>query len=230
MRLEYNGFRVLLGGDLNLPAENFLMLWYGNEKNVPSPLSGSNSLLKTIGKKTVIDCSRTRFEADLMKTCHHGSSDVSNEFLCATNACAYVVSSGDQESHVHPRPDLLGLLGKVGRGTRPLLLSTELLRSTREREDSKLRVELIDVTKKIETELTKEGGGNRETLKTLKAKRKRIPGSNFQTQCWRLRGDQSPHRWREWRSSLSAKRPTDLPVAGSSTNWSATRWAAICRF
>ena len=43
------------------------------------------------------------------------------------------MSSGDDESHAHPRPDLLGRLGKQGRGDAPLILCTELLRSTRER-------------------------------------------------------------------------------------------------
>jgi hypothetical protein len=45
-----------------------------------------------------------------------------------------VISSGDDESHAHPRPETLGALGKAGRGKRPLLLSTELMRSTREDE------------------------------------------------------------------------------------------------
>ena len=65
----------------------------------------------------------------MMKCCHHGSADVTEEFLEATEPAAYVVSSGDEESHVHPRPDLLGLLGKKGRGIRPLVLCTEILRS-----------------------------------------------------------------------------------------------------
>ena len=48
------------------------------------------------------------------------------------NASATVVSSGDYESHSHPRPDALGAFGKHGRGERPLIFSTELARSTRE--------------------------------------------------------------------------------------------------
>ena len=36
---------------------------------------------------------------------------------------------------MHPRPDLLGRLGRFGRGEAPVLLSTELQRSTRELED-----------------------------------------------------------------------------------------------
>jgi hypothetical protein len=87
-----------------------------------------------------------------MKCCHHGAADVTDEFIRAVNPLAYVISSGDEESHAHPRPDLLGRLGKLGRGDAPLILCTEILRSTREKgreEDFKaLRVldEQIDET------------------------------------------------------------------------------------
>ena len=43
-----------------------------------------------------------------------------------------VISSGDTESYSHPRADTLGLIGKVSRGKRPLIFSTELARSTPE--------------------------------------------------------------------------------------------------
>jgi len=81
-----------------------------------------------------------------MKSCHHGSADVTDEFLDAVNPFAFTVSSGDQESHVHPRPDLLGRLGRHGRGRAPLVLCTEILRSGREREDDKLlqRIRKLD--------------------------------------------------------------------------------------
>jgi hypothetical protein len=88
----------------------------------------------------------------MMKCCHHGSSDVTEEFLEATEPAAYVVSSGDEESYVHPRPDLLGLLGKKGRGHRPLVLCTEMLRSTREHEDPRLRGRLDRLLRQIAQE------------------------------------------------------------------------------
>jgi ABC-type nitrate/sulfonate/bicarbonate transport system substrate-binding protein len=50
----------------------------------------------------------------------------------AVNPIATVVSSGDNEPHGHPRPDTLGIIGKYGRGSRPLIFSTELARSTKE--------------------------------------------------------------------------------------------------
>ena len=55
-----------------------------------------------------------RLRADMMKSCHHGAADVTDEFIRAVDPFAYVVSSGDEESHAHPRPDLLGRLGNSG--------------------------------------------------------------------------------------------------------------------
>ena len=174
LRLDFNGFRVLFGGDLNTPSETFLMLWYGNGQTVPEPLSGDDPLFKKIGDKAVIKAAKERLAVDLMKTCHHGAADVTEEFLQATFATAFVISSGDEEGYVHPRPDLLGLLGKNGRGTRPLLLSTELLRSTREREDDKLGPKLDQLSNEIEAEVAKGDQGDEELLKTLRAERKKL--------------------------------------------------------
>ena len=87
-----------------------------------------------------------RFRSDVMKVCHHGSEKVTDAFLEAVNPACFIISSGDEEGHVHPRPDLLGRLGRAGRGTSPVLLSTELQRSTREKADR----ELID---KVEREV-----------------------------------------------------------------------------
>lgn len=133
LRLQYRDFTILFGGDLNSPAEHYLMRHYGNDGEAPTTAAEMDAMIAK---------ARRRFAADLMKACHHGSSDVTDEFLEATKPLAYVVSSGDEESHVHPRPDLLGLLGKKGRGPRPLILSTEMQRSTREREDEDLRRKL----------------------------------------------------------------------------------------
>jgi hypothetical protein len=143
LRLQYRDFSVLFGGDLNTPAEHFLMRHYGNDGEAPTTIAESTAM---------IEKARARFAVDVMKCCHHGSSDVTDEFLEATGPAAYVVSSGDEESHVHPRPDLLGLLGKKGRGQRPLVLCTEILRSTREREDPKLRGKLDKLVAKLDKE------------------------------------------------------------------------------
>lgn len=143
LRLQYHDFSVLFGGDLNTPAEHFLIRHYGNDGQAPITLAQTQAMLKK---------ARQRLQSDLMKSCHHGSSDVTDEFLEATSPLGFIVSSGDEESHVHPRPDLLGLLGKKGRGQRPLILCTEILRSTREKEDQKLRTKIEKLTDKIDEE------------------------------------------------------------------------------
>jgi beta-lactamase superfamily II metal-dependent hydrolase len=129
LRLNFNNFRVLFGGDLNLPAEKFLLMQYAGLTKWPTTSEG---------RETMIAAAKPFFRAEVMKVCHHGASDVTDEFLAAVNPAAFVISSGDKEGHVHPRPDLLGRLGRAGRGASPVLLSTELQRSTRDKEDVKL--------------------------------------------------------------------------------------------
>jgi hypothetical protein len=140
LRLKYRDFTILFGGDLNAPAEHFLVRHYGNDDDAPTTLAETEAMLERAGD---------RFKADIMKSCHHGASDVTDEFLEVTNAAGFIVSSGDSEGHVHPRPDLLGLLGKKGRGNRPLVLCTELQRSTREGEHPDLRRKLATLDEKI---------------------------------------------------------------------------------
>jgi hypothetical protein len=115
LRLQYGSFSVFFGGDLNAPAEEFLIKAYGGQAKA-----------------------KERFGADVMKVCHHGSEKVTDAFISAVHPTCFVISSGDEEGHVHPRPDLLGRLGRLGRGSAPVLLSTELQRSTREKEDAKV--------------------------------------------------------------------------------------------
>lgn len=135
LRLEYGKFRVLFGGDLNDQAEPFLLRHYTGRDRMPS--EGSADYANMIVE------ARKRFQSEVMKTCHHGSEKVTNAFLDAVNPAAFVISSGDQEGHVHPRPDLLGRLGQFGRGGAPVILSTELQRSTRGEEDRKLVDKLL---------------------------------------------------------------------------------------
>lgn len=119
LKLQHGNLRVIFGGDLNRPAEDRLLRHYGGIA-AGAPLGDA------------VQQARGRLGADLLKCCHHGSADVTDEFLDAVHPFAFVVSSGDEESHVHPRPEILGLLGKKGRGARPLILCTEILRSTPE--------------------------------------------------------------------------------------------------
>lgn len=130
LRLRYGEFSILFGGDLNRESEQFLLTRYAGLDAWPQDDSG---------REAMIDAARGRFRSDVMKACHHGASDVTDEFLRAVDPAAFVISSGDDDvNYVHPRPDLLGRLGKAGRGGAPVLLSTELQRSTRDKEDAAL--------------------------------------------------------------------------------------------
>ncbi|MBE1528656.1 beta-lactamase superfamily II metal-dependent hydrolase [Sphingopyxis sp. OAS728] len=130
LRLRFGEFSILFGGDLNTASERFLLTRYAGLDAWPQDEADRDAML---------DAARVRFRSDVMKACHHGASDVTDEFLSAVNPAAFVISSGDDDvNYVHPRPDLLGRLGKAGRGAAPVLLSTELQRSTRETEDAAL--------------------------------------------------------------------------------------------
>jgi beta-lactamase superfamily II metal-dependent hydrolase len=124
LRIRYGKVRLLLGGDLNVPAENHLLA----QSVGPAPADDAGEA----EWGSYLTRARTAFGADVAKACHHGSSDFTTTFLQAINAAATVISSGDEESHCHPRPDTLGAVGRHGRGDRPLVFSTELARSTRE--------------------------------------------------------------------------------------------------
>jgi hypothetical protein len=117
--LVYRKVSFLLGGDLNIPAENYLMDHYARlgAAGLPADQARSHPYLSV----------------DVAKSCHHGSADFSSDFLQALNALATVISSGDEESHSHPRPESLGALGRFSRGERPLIFSTELARSAPEK-------------------------------------------------------------------------------------------------
>ena len=126
LKLSYRGFRVLLGGDLNRSFEAYLLGHYSGLDHA-WPWSHDE-------EDEIVQAARASLESDIAKSCHHGAADVTDAMLRSINAAATVVSSGDEESHAHPRPETLGALGLYGRGRRPLLFSTELMRSSREDE------------------------------------------------------------------------------------------------
>lgn len=133
LQLGIGGARILLGGELNRPAEDYLLRHYGG-------IAAGAALADAVAP------ARARLRSDVLKCCHHGAADVTDAFLRAVNPAVFVVSSGDDESHAHPRPDLLGRLGKNGRGEAPMILCTEILRSTHEkgREDDFARLRALD--------------------------------------------------------------------------------------
>ncbi|MCP3977106.1 MAG: MBL fold metallo-hydrolase [bacterium] len=102
--LTFDQRRLLLGGDLNREAEEYLLNHYA--ASLP-------------------------FQVDVAKACHHGSSDFSVDFLSKLEPYATVFSSGDNENYAHPSADALGSAGKYSRGDRPLIWSTEIGRSNK---------------------------------------------------------------------------------------------------
>ena len=112
LRVDYGTVRVLLTGDLNAKAQHALLEHYTGD--------------------------RLEFAADVAKACHHGSDDCSLEFLAAIGAGATVISSGDNETHAHPRPAIVAASAVTGHRqvkddklVTPLVYSTEIARSVR---------------------------------------------------------------------------------------------------
>jgi beta-lactamase superfamily II metal-dependent hydrolase len=112
LRVDYGRTRVLLTGDLNKVSQHALLEDY-------------------IGQ-------RTEFLCDVAKACHHGSEDVSYQFLQAMQPAATIISSGDNEGYDHPRPSIIAASATTGYLhldyenddlLTPLIYSTELARS-----------------------------------------------------------------------------------------------------
>jgi len=102
LKIGFGSRTFLFAGDLNTQSEEYLMQQYATQNP---------------------------FEVDVAKSCHHGSSDFSEQFMQLINPYATVISSGDNESFSHPRADAIGCAGKYAKGNRPLVYSTELARS-----------------------------------------------------------------------------------------------------
>ncbi len=154
LRLHYGSVKLLLGGDLNVPAEEHLLA----SRAGPAPATDAALSLQA----EYLARTRAAFGADVAKACHHGSADFTTDFLRAINAAATVISSGDDEPYCHPRPDTLGAIGRHGRGERPLIFSTELARSTREYTQPLKAVQ--DEIRAAIAELTRAAPGERSAI------------------------------------------------------------------
>ena len=117
LKVTFGSRTVLLGGDLNTFSQNYLISKYG----INHPL-----------------------EVDVAKSCHHGSSDFTEDFMELIKPYATVISSGDNEGHAHPRADAIGCAGKYSKSKRPLVYSTELARST-DLKDNKILYGMINL-------------------------------------------------------------------------------------
>jgi len=114
LSLKFKSCRILLTGDLNKEHQAKLLADYkGREEE---------------------------FLCDVGKACHHGSGEVAFSFLKAMSPAVTVISSGDNEGHDHPRPEIVAASAIAGHVTHdegadrlltPLVYSTELARSVR---------------------------------------------------------------------------------------------------
>lgn len=148
LRLDYGRSRILLTGDLNTESQRALLDDYAG--------------------------ARMEFQCDVAKACHHGSDDVSYEFLAAMRPAVTVISSGDSEGHDHPRPAIVAASATTGHlqveGDKlltPLIYSTEIARSIQLGRPLRLRApdghvhEGADLaTLRVEASVTKPGDLN----------------------------------------------------------------------
>lgn len=113
LKLTYDKIKILLGGDLNELAGKTLVDFYDQ-------------------------INRRALTVDIAKACHHGSNHFHFPVLKRFNSLATVISSGDDESYNHPRPDTMGAIGKCGYSDKPLIFSTEMARSNKEIRNSSI--------------------------------------------------------------------------------------------
>jgi len=111
-RVDIGRVRILLAGDLNKTSQQYIL--------------------------NIFKGSRQELTADVAKSCHHGSDDCSYDFLETVHASASIISSGDDESHSHPRPNIVAALGLTGYKRidndeliTPLVFCTEISRSVK---------------------------------------------------------------------------------------------------
>ncbi|MGE3939219.1 MAG: ComEC/Rec2 family competence protein [Nitrospirales bacterium] len=154
LRVDFGRTRILFTGDLNKVSQRALLEDYTGE--------------------------RTEFLCDVAKACHHGSEDVSYQFLQAMQPAATVISSGDNEGYDHPRPSIIAASATTGYVQldaddddllTPLIYSTELGRSVDLGFPKKLEVK--DASGNVLETLSGQAL-DRSTLHMTKTKRKAI--------------------------------------------------------
>lgn len=113
LRLDYTDRRIMLTGDLNTHSQHHIIDTFGTE---------------------IIE----EFKSDVAKGCHHGGHDVSYKFLAGLRPLVTIISSGDAETHDHPRPIIVAASTITGRRlidtetdhlTAPMVYLTEVARS-----------------------------------------------------------------------------------------------------
>lgn len=149
LHVTYRGVRIFLGGDLNIESSRHLLAAHTGLDGTPANAQAEQAL---------VEAARPWFESDIAKACHHGSADTLLPLIRSINPIATIISSGDDEPYAHPRADALGAIAKCSRGDRPLLLSTELARSSKEsiKQPAALREQLRDLAARIVAASTEE--------------------------------------------------------------------------
>lgn len=171
LRLTYGNVRMLLGGDLNIPAEKLLL----------KSIMGEDVPETKTARTRYINEARKKLEVDVAKSCHHGSADFSSLFLSAVNPIVTVISSGDDEPHSHPRAETLGAIGVTSRGERPLIFSTELARSAKDaiRNPLQERRQLKDAHKAVMKATADHGKATTAAKKAAAMKKKKAAEKAF---------------------------------------------------
>ena len=142
--LKYKKVRIFLSGDLNKKSQKYLAEFYLEKAGITK-----KDLKKGIAN--YLNELREVFEVDITKANHHGSDDYMYEFLQGVNPLATVISSGDNETFTHPRPDTLGVIGKTSRSNNPLIFSTELARSAKEKNfNDQLMADILKLQTKLD--------------------------------------------------------------------------------
>lgn len=98
-------------------------------RNVRILLTGD--VTRTAGDAMVVrhDAGNLSLQADVLKVPHHGSDDVSRDFITRIEPLVSIISAGDEDArrdYLHPRANLLGLLGNARRGAEPVIFVTNL--------------------------------------------------------------------------------------------------------
>jgi beta-lactamase superfamily II metal-dependent hydrolase len=103
LRIQLENVSILLTGDLNEIEEAELLQLHNSGK--------------------------LNMRAEVLKVPHHGSDDVNISFLKSIQPLISIISAGDEDArrdYMHPRGNVLGMLGGDSRGARSVIFCTEL--------------------------------------------------------------------------------------------------------
>ncbi len=100
LRFHYNKISFLLGGDLNRASQNRLLNYYSIDDLASKTDADISAAMDLPHPETddehdaIVSKTRPTLQVDIAKSPHHGSNDVSDTFLRATNTLVTVISSG----------------------------------------------------------------------------------------------------------------------------------------